>query len=69
MTRLNKILLTSSDGDSPPFLTFVSLKDGWVLGQQKYPAGQDGMEQLVRDRETGWFYQNVPGNKNRIDGF
>ena len=66
---IDKILLASSDGDSPPFLTFVSVKDGSVLGQYKYPAGQDGMEQPVWDRETGWFYQNVPGDKNRIDVF
>ena len=66
---IDKILLASSDGDSPPFLTFVSVKDGSVLGQYKYPAGQDGMEQSVWDRETGWFYQNVPGDKNRIDVF
>jgi hypothetical protein len=66
---IDKILLASSDGDSPPFLTFVSVKDGSVLGQYKYPAGQDGMEQPVWERETGWFYQNVPGDKNRIDVF
>jgi hypothetical protein len=65
----DQILLASSDGDSPPFLTFVSVKDGSVLGQYKYPAGQDGMEQPAWVRQTGWFYQNVPGDKNRIDVF
>ena len=66
---IDRILLASSDGDSPPFLTFVSVKDGSVLGQYHYPAGQEGMEQPAWVRETGWFYQNVPGDKNRIDVF
>jgi hypothetical protein len=65
----DKILMASSDGDMPPILTFVSVTDGAVLGHYKYPAGQDGMEQPVWDSETGWFYQNVPGTKNRIDVF
>ncbi len=65
----DQMLMVSSDGDMPPFLTFISVKDGSILGQYKYPAGQDGMEQPVWDRETGWFYQNVPGAKNRIDVF
>jgi DNA-binding beta-propeller fold protein YncE len=65
----DKILMVSSDGDMPPFLTFVSVTDGKILGHYKYPAGQDGMEQPVWDKETGWFYQNVPGTKNRIDVF
>lgn len=66
---IDKILMTSNDGDAPPFLTFVSVADGSVLSQYKYPAGQDGMEQPVWDPDTGWFYQNVPGDKNRIDVF
>ena len=66
---VDKILMTSNDGDAPPFLTFVSVVDGTILGQYKYPAGQDGMEQPAWDRDTGWFYQNVPGAKNRIDVF
>ena len=61
--------MASNDGDAPPFLTFVSVKNGAVLGHYKYPADQDGMEQPVWIRQTGWFYQNVPGNKNRIDVF
>jgi len=32
-------------------------------------VGQDGMEQPAWVRQTGWFYQNVPGAKNRIDVF
>jgi len=60
---MDQILLVSSDGDAPPFLTFISVKDAAVLGQYKYPAGQDGMEQPVWVRQTGWFYQNVPGTK------
>ena len=66
---IDKILMTSNDGDAPPFLTFVSVADGSILGQYKYPAGQDGMEQPVWDPDTAWFYQNVPGDKNRIDVF
>ena len=66
---IDQILMVSSDGDSPPYLTFVSVKDGSVLGHYKYPEGQDGMEQPAWVRDTGWFYQNVPGTKNRIDVF
>jgi DNA-binding beta-propeller fold protein YncE len=66
---IDKIVMTSNDGDAPPFLTFVSAVDGTILGQYKYPAGQDGMEQPAWDPDTGWFYQNVPGDKNRIDVF
>jgi hypothetical protein len=66
---IDHILMASSDGDSPPFLTFISVKDGSVLGHYRYPAGQDGMEQPAWVRQTGWFYQNVPGAKNRIDVF
>jgi len=40
-----------------------------VLGHYVYPRDQDGMEQPVWHRDTGWFYQNVPGKKNRIDVF
>lgn len=65
----DKILMVSSDGDMPPYLTFVSVTDGKILGHYKYPVGQDGMEQPVWNQETGWFYQNVPGTKNRIDVF
>jgi len=66
---IDRILMTSSDGDSPPFLTFISVTDGSVLGRYVYPMEQDGMEQPVWFRETGLFYQNVPGKKNRIDVF
>ena len=66
---VHQILMASNDGDSPVFLTFVSVKDGRVLGQYKYPIDQDGLEQPAWDHETGWFYQNVPGPKNRIDVF
>jgi len=66
---IDKILMTSNDGDAPPFLTFISVKDGTVLGHYVYPKDQDGMEQPVWHRDTGWFYQNVPGKKNRIDVF
>jgi hypothetical protein len=59
----------SSDGDSPLFLTFISLKSGAILGQYKYPAGQEGMEQPAWVRQTGGLYQNLPGAKNRIGVF
>src|SRR5215471_2606004 len=65
----DQMLMVSSDGDSPPFLTFISVKDGSVSGQYKYPLGQDGMEQPAWVSETRWYYQNVPGEKNRIDVF
>jgi hypothetical protein len=66
---IDRILMASSDGDSPPFVTFISVMDGSVLGHYKYPAEQDGLEQPAWVRGTGWFYQNVPGPKNRIDVF
>jgi hypothetical protein len=66
---VNQILMVSNDGDSPVFLTFVSVTDGKVLGHYKYPMDQDGLEQPAWNRETGLFYQNVPGAKNRIDVF
>jgi hypothetical protein len=65
----DRILMASSDGDSPPFLTFISVNDGSILEQYKYPAGQEGMEQPAWNGETGRFYQNVPGTRNRIDVF
>jgi hypothetical protein len=66
---IDKILMTSNDGDAPPFLTFISVSDGSVLGHYYYPKDQVGMEQPTWDPDTGWFYQNVPGAKNRIDVF
>jgi hypothetical protein len=66
---VHQILMASNDGDSPPFLTFVSAKNGSLLGHYKYSVDQDGMEQPVWVGQTGWFYQNVPGPKNRIDVF
>jgi hypothetical protein len=66
---VDQILMVSDDGDSPPILTFISVRDGSVLGHYTYPAGQDGMEQSVWVSQTGLFYQNVPGDKNRIDVF
>jgi DNA-binding beta-propeller fold protein YncE len=66
---INRILLAENDGDSPPIITFVSVTDGSVLGHFLYPMDQDGMEQPAWVRQTGFFYQNVPGKKNRIDVF
>jgi DNA-binding beta-propeller fold protein YncE len=66
---IDQILMAENDGDSPPFLTFVSVTDGSVLAHYVYPKEQDGMEQPVWVRQTSLFYQNVPGNKNRIDVF
>jgi hypothetical protein len=37
---VHQILMASNDGDSPPFLTFVSAKDGSVLGHyMRWPPG------------------------------
>ena len=60
---IHQILLASNDGDSPVFLTFVSIKDGHVLGHYKYPVDQEGLEQPAWVRQTGWFYRNVPGQR------
>jgi len=65
----DRILMVSNDGDSPPFLTFIRVTDGSVLGHYVYPIEQDGMEQPAWVRQTGLFYQNVPGPRNRIDVF
>lgn len=66
---VHRILLAENDGDFPPYITFVSVTDGRILGRYVYPKGQDGMEQPVWNRRTGMFYQNVPGTRNRIDVF
>jgi hypothetical protein len=65
----DRILMAENDGDSPPYIVFVSVADGSVLGRYVYPKEQDGMEQPAWVRQTGLFYQNVPGKKNRIDVF
>jgi hypothetical protein len=64
-----RILMAENDGDSPPYIVFVSVTDGSVVGRYVYPKEQDGMEQPTWVRLTGLFYQNVPGTKNRIDVF
>jgi hypothetical protein len=64
-----RILMAENDGDSPPYIIFVSVTDGSVLGRFVYPKDQDGMEQPAWVLQTGLFYQNVPGTKNRIDVF
>jgi hypothetical protein len=66
---IDRILMAENDGDSPPYVVFVSVNDGSTLGRYVYPKGQDGMEQPAWVRQTGLFYQNVPGMKNRIDVF
>ena len=66
---IDRILLAENDGDSPPRITFISVTNGTVLGHYVYPAEQDGMEQPAWVGQTGLFYQNVPGKKNRIDVF
>lgn len=65
----DRVLMAENDGDSPPYVIFVSVNDGSVLSRYVYPKGQDGMEQPAWVRQTGLFYQNVPGTKNRIDVF
>lgn len=64
-----RILLAENDGDSPPYIVFIAVTDGSVLGRYVYPKEQDGMEQPAWVRQTGLFYQNVPGTKNRLDVF
>ncbi len=66
---IDRILMAENDGDSPPYVIFVSVPDGSVLGRYVYPKSQDGMEQSAWVRETDMFYQNVPGTKNRLDVF
>jgi hypothetical protein len=66
---IDQILLAENDGDSPPYITFVSVSSGRILGRYVYPKGQDGMEQPAFDPRTRLFYQNVPGARNRIDVF
>jgi hypothetical protein len=66
---VDRILLAENDGDSPPYIVFVSVTDGSVLGRYVYTRSQDGMEQPAWVRETDMFYQNVPGTKNRLDVF
>jgi hypothetical protein len=65
----DRILMAENDGDSPPYVVFVSVTDGSVLGRYVYPKEQDGMEQPAWVRQTGLFYQNVPGKMNRLDVF
>ena len=65
----DRILMAENDGDSPPYIVFVSVTDGSVLGRYVYPNEQDGMEQPAWVRQTGLFYQNVPGKMNRLDVF
>jgi len=65
----DRILMAENDGDSPPYVVFVSVTDGSVLGRYVYPKEQDGMEQPAWVPETGLFYQNVPGKMNRLDVF
>ena len=65
----DRILIAENDGDSPPYVVFVSVVDGRVLGRYIYPKEQDGMEQPAWVPETGLFYQNVPGKMNRLDVF
>ena len=66
---IDQILLAENDGDTPPYIVFVAVKTGSILGRYVYPKDQDGMEQPAWDHQTGLFYQNVPGEKNRLDVF
>ena len=65
----DRILMAENDGDSPPYIVFISVTNGSVLGRYVYPKEQDGMEQPAWVPETGLFYQNVPGEMNRLDVF
>ncbi len=66
---IDRILMAENDGDTPPYIVFVSATKGSILGRYVYPKDQDGMEQPAWVRQTGMFYQNVPGEKNRLDVF
>lgn len=66
---VDRILMAENDGDTPPYVVFLSVTNGSMLGRYVYPKDQDGMEQPAWDRQTGLFYQNVPGEKNRLDVF
>ncbi len=48
---IDGILMASSDGDSPPFLTFISTTDGSVLGHYKYPLEQDGRSNRAESKD------------------
>ncbi|HKV04867.1 MAG TPA: hypothetical protein VJO53_07150 [Candidatus Acidoferrales bacterium] len=65
----DRVLMAENDGDTPPYVVFVSVADGSVLGRFVYPKEQDGMEQPAWAPQTGMFYQNVPGKMNRLDVF
>lgn len=64
---VDHILLAENDGSFPPYVIFLSIPSGKVIGRHVYPKGQMGMEQPAWVRATDMFYQNVPGKRNRID--
>src|SRR5215472_4232261 len=66
---VDRIVMAENDGDTPPYIVFVSVTTSSILGRYVYPKDQDGMEQPAWNRQTGLFYQNVPGEKNRLDVF
>lgn len=66
---IDQIVMAENDGDTPPYVVFVSVESGSIIGRYVYPKNQDGMEQPAWDRQTRLFYQNVPGQKNRLDVF
>jgi hypothetical protein len=66
---IDRILMAENDGDSPPYVVFVSVSSDRIIGRYVYPKSQNGMEQPAWVRQTDMFYQNVPGQKNRIDVF
>jgi hypothetical protein len=65
--RVNHILMAENDGSFPPYVIFLSVPSGKVIGRYVYPKDQSGMEQPAWDPATGMFYQNVPGPMNRLD--
>ena len=50
---VNHILMASNDGDSPVFLTFISVTDGRILGHYKYP-GRSGRIRAAGVEPRDW---------------
>lgn len=65
--RVDHILMAENDGSFPPYVIFLSVPSGKVIGRHVYPKGQKGMEQPAWVPATDMFYQNVPGPRNRLD--
>ena len=60
---VDQILLASSDGDSPPFLTFISVKDGSVLGQTSTQWGRMEWNSRLGSGRPDGFTKMSPATK------